>query len=330
MSLETAQKLKKVFILAVIIILAISALLAFVSAFFGSRKANFDSASVSMMAPSSLGMSEKSFSRDSFAGLVSDESMPSPIPPEQEFPASSEIPIIERKLMQDGNLSLVVAKVEDSVDSLSGVASKFGGRIDSVNYQDTEKSDKKRATVILRVPAANFANAMTETKALAIKVTSENISTRDVTEQFVDMQARLKTLKSTEEQYLEIMKKAVKIDDILNISQYLSNVRTQIEQIQGQMNYLSRQVDMSIITIYLTSEPEINPGGVIWNPATTAKDAMRSFVEFFYAFANAVIRLVLFWLPLLILIGVFAFLVFLFYAKVLKPWYLGSRDIFHF
>jgi hypothetical protein len=144
------------------------------------------------------------------------------------------------------------------------------------------------------------------------------------------MQARLKTLKATEEQYLEILKKAVKIDDILNVSQYLSNVRTQIEQLQGEMNYLSRQVDMSIITVYLTSEPDVNPAGVIWNPKTTALDAMRDFMQTVFASGNIIIRMVLFYLPIFILLGGIAYLIFLFYMKVLRPWYEASKDVLHF
>jgi hypothetical protein len=220
--------------------------------------------------------------------------------------------------------------VEKSVEALSEVAVNLGGRVDSVDYQNVEGYDKKRATVVLRVPAANFAEAMKQAKALALNVTSENKSTRDVTEQFVDMQARLKTLKATEEQYLQVMQKAQKIDDILTVERYLSDVRTQIEQLQGQMNYLSRQVDMSIITIILSSEPEINPGSVVWNPGTIAKDSMRDFVRMFYSFIDAVIRLVLFYLPMLIILGGLIFLAFLFFVKVLRPWYEASKDLFHF
>ncbi|MCK9352401.1 MAG: DUF4349 domain-containing protein [Candidatus Paceibacterota bacterium] len=339
MSLDNVQKFKKIFVFIVLGVLAVSIILSLAIGFMKFR-ANDEGISFNSSAP--YGMMGKTASRGSIDGYISEEvMMPSFVPP---TPASEPIAdtdtaggsalgdpvIVERKLMQDGNLSLVVSKVEKGVDTLSKVAVKFGGRVDSVSYQNADWNEKKMATVVLRVPAANFESAMSEIKSGARKVTSENISTRDVTEQFVDMQARLKTLKTTEEQYLEIMKKAVKIEDILSISRYLSDVRTQIEQLQGQMNYLSRQVDMSIITVYLTSEPEVDPGNVLWNPKTTALDAMRDFMQTIFLWGNIIIRSVLYYLPILILLGGVAYLAFLFYSKVLRPWYEASRDLFHF
>jgi hypothetical protein len=338
MSLETVQKFKKVFIFIILGVLAVSVLLAFVIAFFSFRASN-TSQNGSSGAISMFGRME---SGSGFSGYINEKVMmaPSIAPVSLSSDGSNTTAgtvddtdssvIVERKLMQDGNISLIVNKAEDSVVSLSAIATKLGGRIDSVSYQNTEGNDKKTAMVVLRVPAVNFESAMKEIKATARKVTSENISTRDVTEQFVDMQARLKTLKATEEQYLEILKKAVKIDDILNVSQYLSNVRMQIEQLQGEMNYLSRQVDMSIITVYLTSEPDVNPAGVIWNPKTTALDAMRDFMQTVFTSGNIIIRLVLFYLPIFILLGGIAYLIFLFYMKILRPWYEASKDVLHF
>ncbi len=219
--------------------------------------------------------------------------------------------IVERKLMQDGVLSLVVGKVEESVQTIRTVAENLGGRIDSVQLVNVKGQDKKLATVVMRVPSVNFNKGMDQVKGLAIQVQSENISTRDVTEQFIDMQARLKNLKAEEVQYLEIMKQAKKISDILSVSEKLYSVRQQIEQIQGQMNYLSRQVDMSIITITLSSEPEVDASDVIWSPSTVVKESIQGFLTAFYGFMNVIIVLALFLLPLLILWGVGAVIVIL-------------------
>jgi len=343
MSLETAQKFKKALIIIFLIIVAAAFLFAAMVSFSSIRRktsgiAVSDGFAGNSYAPSSLSLPYAS--RGGINGYVTEKAVMTPSPgqypseegavPQAAVVDSADSIIVERKLMQDGNLYLVVTKVEKSVEALSEVAVNLGGRVDSVDYQNVEGYDKKRATVVLRVPAANFAEAMKQAKALALNVTSENKSTRDVTEQFVDMQARLKTLKATEEQYLQVMQKAQKIDDILTVERYLSDVRTQIEQLQGQMNYLSRQVDMSIITIILSSEPEINPGSVVWNPGTIAKDSMRDFVRMFYSFIDAVIRLVLFYLPMLIILGGLIFLAFLFFVKVLRPWYEASKDLFHF
>lgn len=214
----------------------------------------------------------------------------------------------ERKLIQNGTLSLIVDRVEDAVTNLSKIAEKLGGRIDSVGLYNSGGAAKKQATVVMRIPAVNFGTGMEQAKSMARKVLSENISTEDITEKFIDMQARLKNLRAEETQYLDIMQKAVKIDDVLKVSQRLYSVRQQIEQLQGQMNYLSRQVDMSVITIELSSEPDIEATNVIWSPSTTIKEAVNGLLDGFYGFLKVVIYLVIYLLPLLILYGSVAIL----------------------
>lgn len=213
------------------------------------------------------------------------------------------IPVSERKLIQNGALSLVVDRVEDAVTSLSKIADKLGGRVDSVGLYNSGGAAKKNATVVMRIPAVNFGTGMEQVKGIARKVLSENISTEDITEKFIDMQARLKNLKAEETQYLDIMQKAVKIDDVLKVSQRLYFVRQQIEQLQGQMNYLSRQVDMSVITIDLSSEPDIEPTNVVWSPSTTVKEATQGLIDGFYGFLRVIILLIVYLLPLVILWG---------------------------
>lgn len=331
MSLETSHKLKKVFLTAVLFIVGLSTL--FVISIIGfslSEKTNSNSFRQAG-STSSLGY------RGTFIG---EDSMgvpaiaPSPVSLEKVSSIDSSegnigSPIVERKLMQDGNLSLVVKRVEDAVGTLTGIAQNLGGRTDNVQYSNINGTDKKRAVITLRVPAVNFDEAMIEAKKIALKVEYENVSTRDVTEQFIDMQARLKNYKAAEEQYLAIMQKATKVSDILEVSQYLANVRQEIEQLQGQMNYLSRQVDMSAITISLSSEPDINATNVIWSPMTTANGAAQYFIQAFYRLIDALIWIILSVLPLTILFGGLIFLGAWFYMKVLRPTFASIKDFFH-
>lgn len=219
------------------------------------------------------------------------------------------IPAAERKLIQNGALSLVVDRVEETITQLGDIAAKLGGRVDSVGLSNGNDAVKKRATVVLRVPAVNFSIGMEQVKKIALKVESENVSTEDITEKFIDMQARLRNLKAEEAQYLEIMQKAVKIDDVLKVAQRLYAAREQIEQLQGQMNYLSRQVDMSVITIDLSSDPDINPANVVWHPSTTVNEAINGLLESFFGFLRVVIFLAIYLLPITILYGSIAILV---------------------
>ncbi len=328
---EILPKLKKVLVITVLVTVGLFAF--FVFSIIGmSLQGKKNTLSLGMMSPSS-------YHGGTFIGekgvITMMNSVQSPRASESLSPADTTIqgtigsPIVERKLMQDGNLSLVVKRVEDAVGTLTSIAQNLGGRTDDVQYSNMNGTDKKRAVIVLRVPAVNFDETMVEAKKIALKVEFENVSTRDVTEQFIDMQARLKNYKAAEEQYLMIMQKATKVSDILEVSQYLATVRQEIEQLQGQMNYLSRQVDMSIITIALSSEPDINATNVIWNPMTTVKGAAQYFIQAFYGLIDAIIWVILSVLPLTILFGGLIFFIVWLFMKVLRPAFTNIKEFFH-
>jgi hypothetical protein len=330
---EILRKLKKGLTISILVVAGISVLLAVAIISFafrgGSARENTNSLAVQGFAPSYLGSGSTFIGEDSMKGT---EAVSSPVAPENiqttGTNGQTEVsPIVERKLMQDGSLSLVVKQVEAAVESLTGIAENLGGRVDDIQYSDDAKGNaKKRAEITIRVPAVNFDMAIVQAKGVALKVESENVSTRDVTEQFIDMQARLKNLKAEEEQYLAVMQTATKVPDILEVSQYLFNVRQQIEQLQGQMNYLSRQIDMSVITIQLSSEPDVDATNVVWNPMTTVKEAVQFFIQTFYFMVDAIIWSVLTYLPLAILIGVLLLGLTWIFKKALRPAYEVVRD----
>lgn len=254
---------------------------------------------------------------DMFGYPSAEENLPSYDYSSIERASNPPLSTSERKLIQNGALSLAVDRVEDAVTKLAAISEKLGGRIDSVSLYNDGGIAKKHSTVVMRVPAVNFGAGMEQAKNIARKVLSENISTEDITEKFIDMQARLKNLRAEETQYLEIMQKAVKIEDVLRVSQRLYAVRQQIEQLQGQMNYLSRQVDMSVITIELSSDPDIEPTNVVWSPSTTVKETINGFLEGFYGFLDILIRLFLGLVPLVILFGSVIILLVWFIWKLL-------------
>ncbi|MCX6735894.1 MAG: DUF4349 domain-containing protein [Candidatus Parcubacteria bacterium] len=334
MSHEIFHKLKKILVTSVLLIVGLSVFLIISIILISlSGKSGGNKASLSTVASYGIGRGSGFLAEDSM--MKREGTVSSPLAPENSQTTSvssgSDVsPIIERKLMQDGSLSLVVRQVEAAVSSLTNVAQNLGGRIDDVQYSNAKEFGRKRAVVTLRVPSVNFDSAMTQAKQIALAVESENISTRDVTEQFIDMQARLKNLKAEEEQYQQIMQKTTDITDTLEVSQYLFDTRQQIEQLQGQMNYLSRQVDMSVITISLSSDPDIDAANIVWNPMTTVKGAVQYFIRAFYWLIDAIIWGVLSFLPLVVVFGGIAFLFVWIFIKFLRPWYHNIKDFFHF
>jgi hypothetical protein len=194
---------------------------------------------------------------------------------------------------------LIVDKAEVAAKSIQTITEGAGG---FVSYSEIyEVSDGiKTGSVTVRVPADKFDQALTDIKKLANKVERENVDAQDVTEQYADLEAQLRNLRATENQYLEIMKKAAKVSDILEVQQRLSDVQGQIEQIQGQMQYLNRQVDMSTINVSLTAQADVQVFGIEWRPLFIAKQALRNLISGLTGYINFIIALI-FFLPVLAL-----------------------------
>lgn len=220
--------------------------------------------------------------------------------------------LTQRKIIKNGSLSLLVKKAEDASQNIQLLAINFGGFVSDMQIYDAASgSDIKSGYITIRVPADRFDETMASIKKLAVKVEKESANANDVTEQFVDLEARLKNMEAQEVQYLEIMKKAYKVEEILNVQQYLGGIRGQIEQIKGQIQFLSRQIDMSTISISLTSEAEVKIFGIYWRPLTIIKQSFHTMLEGFAGYADSMIAF-LFFLPRLILwlitIAFFAFI----------------------
>lgn len=250
---------------------------------------------------------------------VARNSMPttSIVPPWPMDPpaATGKIPTADKKIIKNGSLDLLVENADSTVAGIEAVALKHKGFVENSQvYERTEGVKSGYASI--RVPAASFDAAFTELKTFAVKVVSENSNTNDVTAQYVDLEAQIKNYKAEEEQYQEIMERAVKIEDVLNVASRLAEVRNRIERTQGQLNLLGRQVEMSTITVSFTAEPVVKPTDVIWHPGTVFKEGIKNLLEGLAAFADFLIRVVLY-LPVLILKIAFVLVV------ILIAWRLG-------
>ena len=90
---------------------------------------------------------------------------------------------------------------------------------------------------------------MKQLEGLAEKVDAKNINTQDVTEEFIDVEARLKTKKELEARYLELLKQAKTVADIVSIEGQIANVRAEIESMEGRLKYLNNQVSFSTLSV---------------------------------------------------------------------------------
>ncbi len=225
-------------------------------------------------------------------------------------PQAPEGVLTQRKIVKNGSLSLLVKKAEETADRIAKIADDFKGFVSYSGIYEVSEG-VKAGTITIRVPADKFNEALVKIKDLAVKVQSEESNSSDITEQFVDLESQLKNLQAEEQQYLIILKQAVRVQDILDVSQRLFEVRNSIEQIQGQLKYMSEQVDMSTISVSLTSESEVKIFGLYWRPLANLKQSLRKMFEGLTGYADALVKFI-FALPVLLLwlvsVGVIAFL----------------------
>ena len=190
-------------------------------------------------------------------------------------------------------------------DRAQAIANGLGG--DVLNLTQSGSGDTRSASLTIRVPSSRFADALQQLRTLEGEVQTSGVSAQDVTDQFVDLQARLAAKQAEEQRYIAILNRANTIDDILKVDASLSNVRTQIEQLTGQINSIKQRTDYSTISMSI-STIAVLPGDTTtkaWDPAKTVTRALAALGAMMQVFADVVIWLVVFgWLPLLALAAV--------------------------
>lgn len=165
-----------------------------------------------------------------------------------------------RQLILNATLSFEVKEVRAVYDNIQSAAAAEGALITSANLQSgrngsDEDTSYGSATLVLRMPQSRFHAVRQRLLSIAGelkgKVLQDQVSTEDVTEQFVDLRARLRHWKSQEVQLLAIMGQARKISDILAVRDQISGVQQEIERLSGQLRFLESRVDLSTITVNL-------------------------------------------------------------------------------
>jgi hypothetical protein len=204
----------------------------------------------------------------------------------------------DRKMIRTGSLEMVVQHPAEAAEKIRALADRVGGFLVSSEMRGGE--DATAGSLTIRVPAARFEEARAEIRKLGLRVESEKIEAQDVTRQYVDQEASLRNLRAEEVQYLGILKQAHTVEDTLDVSEKLSNVRGQIEQQQAEFNALSKQVETVAITVSLRAEAEARVFGLNWRPLYQMKLAFRDGLDGVADYASSMTAF-LFYLPAVLL-----------------------------
>lgn len=220
-----------------------------------------------------------------------------------EAPPAPEVK--DRMIVKNSMISLQVKKVNEAIKQINDYTISAGGYMVDSNLSSPEEAPYGSITV--RIPQEKLEGALSQFRSLSVKVISEQVSGYDVTDEYVDIQAKLTTLAGNQKRFKEIMDKAEKVEDILKIQQQIFNLQDQIDRLVGRQKYMEQTAKMAKVTIYLSTDEfdlPYAPSGS-FRPEVILKTAIRSLVQNIQKLAGLIIWILVYapiWLPILILI----------------------------
>ncbi len=220
------------------------------------------------------------------------------IPPTPKEPSRVETKI-PAKIIYTADIRFQVQDIATSYSKIKALTSRYNGYLASDNLYQNDFEKNQNFTV--RVPALAFDSLLKELEGESIFTQNKTISANDVTDQFVDIEARLKTKKELEQRYLSILRQASKVSDILEVEQKLAEIREEIEAQEGRLKLLQDQVTYSTInlSIYQTLEFKQRPSVSFFSQFLDAS------VNGFNSFKGFLFNLVSLWPFLIVVLIIF-------------------------
>lgn len=213
-----------------------------------------------------------------------------------------------RKVIYNANMALVVTDTEATAQQIDALAQSLGGYVANMNaYRD--HNNILVYDIALRIPAERFEAARTALRTFALRVENENINTDDVTDQYYDIEARLTSLRATEEELLKLLtetrERGGKVEDIMSIYRELTTIQAEIESLQGQLNRLDKLIALSTINISVRPDELATP--IVeesWRPLETLRTSVGALVNVLRGLVDLLIYLVIVVLPVLLFLAI--------------------------
>jgi heme/copper-type cytochrome/quinol oxidase subunit 2 len=232
----------------------------------------------------------------------------------------------EHLIIRNGHMDIVVQDTEGSLKQIAALAeAKEGWVVDSEVYKI---NDAKSGTITIRVPAEQFNRAMEEIRSLAFEVSSESTSSQDVTEEFVDLEARVANLEATADRVRGFLEESKSVEEALAVNAELSRLEGEIESLKARMKFLSQSAAFSRIIVQVTPDKLSQPievGG--WRPEGVALSALEALISAFQAIAKVLIWLIIFCLPFILILGIPAFFIIRYFVRRHRKRSAAGQDV---
>ncbi len=193
-------------------------------------------------------------------------------------PPSGDAVTTERKLIRNGSLSFETSDVKKTKTAIDAICKELNAYVSNESQNSYASTLQYNQTI--RVTADKFDLLVQKIEAEASRVEGKNVNTEDVTEEFIDVEARLKTKKDLEARYREILKQAKTVEEIITIERQIAEVRSDIESMEGRLKYLTNQVAYSTLTVsfYETVGTDFGFGSKVGGAFGTGWDYFLSFL----------------------------------------------------
>ena len=231
---------------------------------------------------------------------------------------------VEHKIIRNANLVIEIDSPSQALSRVTEAAESQGGFVvtseSKQNAGHPQSQPGEVVKVVIRVPSARFATALAGVRSIGGRVLQEDITGQDVTEEFLDVEARIRTKKALEAQFLEIMKQAKKVSEALEVQSELADVRTEIERLEGRRRFLENQASMSTITVTMQV-----PAPLVAANTLGFSGSLRSVVgeglDITASIILGLIRLVVILIP----VGLFILLPLGFLLRLLFKWFVAPK-----
>jgi len=211
----------------------------------------------------------------------------------------------DRKLIKTGEVSFETQDLKTSRQQILKAVETSKGYVSGDESNSNYRTTTYKITV--RVPSKNFNTLLNSATEGVKEFDSKKIDVKDVTEKYFDTEARLKTQKQLEARYLEVLKKAKTVTEILEVERELGGVRIKIETTEGRLNYLKNQVGLSTLVFNFYKSEEVETLGF-------GDELLSGFIFGFDSLKSFIIGLISIW-PFLIIMGIFIFVLRRFMLK---------------